>query len=359
MRTTLPIPAVDAINPAFQHAKEQLFHPIRFAQWARLALVGLLAGELGSSGRHLHFNAPRAHHLREAGQFPCMAWAAQLAHHPGTLAGLMVLLAVAGIGTVVLLTYLSSMMRFVLFESVMAKECHIRQGWSRRKGPGFRYFVWQLLLTLLALSSFSALVGIPVAGAWIFGWFTHPREHLVPLILGGVALSLLLIALGAALTVIHVMTKDFVVPQMALENIDAWEGWRRLWKSINTERGSYAAYMVMKTALSIVAGIAFGIITIVVVLTLLAPIGGLGVVGVLMGKAVGLTWNWFTIALSLLVGCVVLAIVMFAVSIVSVPAIVFFPAYSVHFFASRYPPLAALLWPEAPGSGATGSALTN
>jgi hypothetical protein len=357
MRATLPIPAVDAINPAFQHAKEQLFHPIRFAQWARLALVGLLAGELGSSGSHFHFNAPSAHHLRETGQFPGMAWTAQLAHHPGTLAGLVVLLAVAGIGIVVLLTYLNCMMRFILFDSVVAKECHIRQGWSRWKGPGFRYFLWQLLLTLLALGAFSALVGIPVAGARIFGWFTHPREHLVPLILGGVALFLLLIALGAALTVIHVMTKDFVVPQMALENIDAWEGWRRLWKWINTERGSYAAYIVVKIALSIVAGVAFGIITIIVVLTLLAPIGGLGVVGVLAGKAAGLTWNWFTIALAVLVGCVVLAIVMFAVSVVSVPAIVFFPAYSVHFFASRYPPLAALLWPE--GSRAAGSAPMN
>ena len=44
----MPISAVDAISPAFEHTKQQLFKPFRFGQWTRLAFVGLLAGELGS-----------------------------------------------------------------------------------------------------------------------------------------------------------------------------------------------------------------------------------------------------------------------------------------------------------------------
>jgi hypothetical protein len=32
-------------------------------------------------------------------------------------------------------------------------------------------------------------------------------------------------------------------------------------------------------------------------------------------------------------------------ALISVPTIVFFPAYSIYFFASRYPPLDALLHP--------------
>jgi hypothetical protein len=34
--------------------------------------------------------------------------------------------------------------------------------------------------------------------------------------------------------------------------------------------------------------------------------------------------------------------------LISVPVIVFFPAYSIYFFAQRYPPLASLLWPQPP-----------
>ena len=46
----LPISAIDAISPAFQHTKEQLLHPFRVGQWAKLALVGFLCGELSSGG---------------------------------------------------------------------------------------------------------------------------------------------------------------------------------------------------------------------------------------------------------------------------------------------------------------------
>ena len=36
--------------------------------------------------------------------------------------------------------YVNSVMRFVLFDSVVAKECHIGQSWIRRQGPGRRLF---------------------------------------------------------------------------------------------------------------------------------------------------------------------------------------------------------------------------
>ena len=46
----MPTSAVDAIGPAFEHTKQQLLHPFQLSQWAKLALVGMLAGELTSGG---------------------------------------------------------------------------------------------------------------------------------------------------------------------------------------------------------------------------------------------------------------------------------------------------------------------
>jgi hypothetical protein len=43
-------------------------------------------------------------------------------------------------------------------------------------------------------------------------------------------------------------------------------------------------------------------------------------------------------------GIVLIAIILIA-ALISVPAIVFFPAYSIHFFAERYPALRAALNP--------------
>jgi hypothetical protein len=85
-----------------------------------------------------------------------------------------------------------------------------------------------------------------------------------------------------------------------------------------------------------------------VLLVLLIPVGGFGVIAVLAGKAAGLTWNLYTITFAIVVGCIVLAVFLYIVSLISVPAIVFFPAYSIYFFASRYPALAAYLHPPLP-----------
>jgi len=344
----LPISAVDAITPAFEHAKQQLFRPFRFGQWARLALVGILAGELGSAGGcNFNFSWPPPHHEHGSEHLLGVVWPPELARDTALVAGLIAFAVIAGFGLMVLLLYITSMMRFILFDSVIAKECHIRQGWARRKSPGFRLFVWQIWLMLATFAGLLVLIGIPAAVVWRMGGFTHPREHLVRLILGGVLLLLLIFAFMLAMALVHVMTKDFVVPQMAFEEISAMEGWRRLWAALKEETGGYAGYIGMKIVLAIGAGIAFGILTFIVLFVLLIPIGGVGVAAVLAGKAAGWTWNFYTIALAVVAGCIALAILIFAASLISVPAFVFFPAYSIYFFAGRYPPLAAALWPQA------------
>ncbi len=63
-------------------------------------------------------------------------------------ASLIAVLIVAGLVLLVLFLYVNSVMRFVLFDSVVAKECRIRESWSRRQGPGRRYFFWQILFFL-------------------------------------------------------------------------------------------------------------------------------------------------------------------------------------------------------------------
>jgi hypothetical protein len=143
------------------------------------------------------------------------------------------------------------------------------------------------------------------------------------------------------------MTKDFVVPQMALENSSAMEGWRRLWLQLKADKGSYAGYLGMKIVLSLGAAIIVLIVSLTAILVLLIPIGGVGVLVGLSAKAAGWTWNFYSISATVISVCAVLAILIFALSLISVPVIVFFPAYAIYFFAPRYPPLAALLWPQS------------
>jgi hypothetical protein len=352
----LPISAPDAINPAFRHTKEQLFKPFRFGQWARLALVGFLAGELGSTGGcNFHYNFPtNTQHPASQQTFLAPNWPAQLSNHTALFTGMVLAVIVIGFVLLVLFTYIGSVMRFILFDSIIAKECHIRQGWARRTGPGFRLFCWQIVFMLVSFAALLIVTGIPVAWAWSLGWFAHARDHVVGLVLGGLVLLLVLFVLVVLLSVVHVMTKDFVVPQMAMEDISALEGWRRLWLLLKAEKGGYAGYIGIKIALGIGAAIAVTIVALIVLLVVFIPVGGAGIVAFLAGKAAGWSWNFYTIALAVVLGCVLLAILIFLIALISVPVIVFFPAYSIYFFAQRYPPLASLLWPEPATPAAPG-----
>jgi hypothetical protein len=206
-------------------------------------------------------------------------------------------------------------------------------------------FWWQLAFSLLTFAGMVVLLGVPLLLVWRLGWFKFPREHIWGLVLSGLAFFLLVFLIVAVIAVIRVMTKDFVVPQMALENIGAMEGWRRLLTRVQQEKVGYAGYIGMKLVLAIAAALIFGIITFVVVLLILIPVGGFGLFAVLGGKAAGLTWNVFTIAAAAMAGAWVLTLLVLIVSLIYVPAMVFFPAYSIYFFAPRYPPLADLLWP--------------
>jgi hypothetical protein len=344
----LPISAPDAINPAFRHTQEQLFRPFRFGQWARLGLVGFLAGEMGSTGScNYNFNLPMNTHYPQSQQtFLAPNWPAQLANHTALFTGMALAVIAIGFVLLVLFTYIGSVMRFILFDSIIARECRIRAGWARRKSPGLRLFWWQIVFMLASSAAILIVIGVPVACAWGAGWFAHAREHVLGLVLSGIGLFLVLFVLVVCLAVIQVMTKDFVVPQMALEDISAVEGWRRLWMLLKAEKGGYAGYIGMKLVLAIGAAVAVTILALIVVFAVLIPIGGVGIVAFLAGKAAGWTWNFYTIMAAVFLGCIALAIILFVLSLISVPVIVFFPAYSIYFFAQRYPPLASLLWPQ-------------
>ena len=134
----MPISAVDAISPAFEHARQQLLRPFRAGQWAKLGLVGLLAGEMGSGGgggcnpgSFPDATSEYSQRLLEAG-LPSI--------NPALTASLIAVLVVTGFVLFILFIYVNSVMRFVLFDSVVAKECRIWAELDAAPGSGTAFF---------------------------------------------------------------------------------------------------------------------------------------------------------------------------------------------------------------------------
>jgi len=103
--------------------------------------VGLLAGELGSGGNlNLQSPSPAPH---PGPQIPALA---DIFHKidPAILASVITVLVITGLVLFLLIAFVSSVMRFVLFDGVLTRECHIRAGWSHRQDNEWKYFLWQM-----------------------------------------------------------------------------------------------------------------------------------------------------------------------------------------------------------------------
>lgn len=349
----MPISASDAINPALEHTKAQLLRPFRFGQWVRLALVGLLAGELGSSGGcNFHGTIPSSPPQHGDRTETFVPWnphlPAWVVEHPWETVWLVIAVVVLFMAVVTVFLYIGSRMRFVLFDSVLARECHVRAGWRRRKEEGYRLFVWQILLSVISFLTMLFVIGVPLGTVWALGWLRRPNEHIWQLVLAALMAILVMIGVGIVFAVIHVLTKDFVVPQMALEPISALEGWRRLLSWMRGEKLGYAGYVGMKILLAVGAAIVIGLLSLIALLIVLIP-AGLGIAAIIYsGKGAAWTWNLYTIGFASIGGVIFLAGVMFLLAFLNVPAIVFFPAYSIYFLAARYQKLGEIMWPPPP-----------
>ena len=339
----MPVSAVDCVQPAIQHTREQLFSRFRIGQWSRLALVGILAAEIhaggcnfGNFGQLLQQPPKRSSEFLAAAPFPHID-PARIAQFAGLIAAVILL----AIVMFFVFLYISSVFRFILFESVLRRECSIGEGWQRWHRTGRRYFLWQLVYVISTWMVLGLLIGIPVLFALTAGWFKDSKNHIAGMVGGVILLVGVILIVSMAAAIVQVLAKDFLVPIMALENLDFADGWSRLFALMRVEPGKYAVYLLMKIVLSIAAAILFSIIAIIPALVVIVP----SVLVVLAAKAAGMGWSAATVSLLIIFGTMAVALLIYLVALVSVPATVFFPAYAMHFFAARYPNLGALLNP--------------
>jgi hypothetical protein len=346
----VPVSAVDCVQPALQHAREQLFTRFRWGQWSRLALVGILAAELHVGGCNFgNLGQFTSHPQKHENEFLQSSMPhglppldpAHISAHIGQFLGLIAVGIFAAIVLAFVFLYINSVFRFILFDSVLRRQCSIGEGWQKWRRAGGRFFLWQIVFQISVWLFLLVLVGLPLALALAAGWTADLRHHIGRLIVGVILLVGLIVVFVLTAAVVQVLARDFLVPIMALEGLDFADGWHRLLAMIRREKGRYAVYLLLKLVLSIAAGILFTIIAIIPALFVVVP----GVVAVLAGRAAGMGWSVTTISLAIIFGTLLVLLLIYLIALVSVPATVFFPAYAIYFFASRYPNLDALLNP--------------
>ena len=344
--------AVEAISPALARTKRMLFQPFRFAFWARLAVVALITGEAGGSGGTGRL--PNLANIGKGSGEDKWRMLARLFSEPGweqiqPYLFWIVLGFVAGLALLFLWIYSDCIYRFILLDAVVTGQCRLREGWRKWRESGRQYLLWVLAFGLSAILLLGIVAGVPVWLAWRAGWFQKAEDHIAGLILGGVALGLLLLLLFLALAVADMLARDFVIPVMAFENVDAVEGWRRLFGMMRVDKSAYVVYTLLKVALSVARTIVFAIADLFVMLILLIPLGLLAVIGYLIGQGLRVEWSDVsTILLLSGLGLLALAAILYVIGFVYAPGLVFFQSYTLEFFAARYEPLRSRMAPLSP-----------
>jgi hypothetical protein len=339
--------AIDVISTAFAHAADQLAEPFRFGQWARLALLALATGELSSgSGCGNVFRSFPSQFPKPSHSFMDPKDVLR-GIDPALIATLLLVLIGGGLILMLVWIYVASVSRFMLFEAVLRKDCDsLSAGWQRWQGTGLRYFAWQLVLSIFSLMVVAVLF-IPL----LIPLLATLRNHQEPgpeILLAFLPMTLVFGAFSVLMALINVLSKDFVVPLMAIDGVGFLEGWRQLAAMIRNEPLSYAGYVGVKIVLAIGASVVFGILSAIAAVFLILPVALVAAVVVIIARGGGLSWNAVTVTAGIVALVIVFAVLMYVVALVCVPVAVFFPAYAMYFFADRYPALHARLYPPPP-----------
>ena len=326
----------DCVAPAFNLMQKRLFQPFRLGYWSRIAMLGVLTGELstsGSGGGGQHSTAAYGNPVPGHGFDP--TWIAQHWNLILGVIGAMFVLAVV-------FFYVSSVLRFVLYEAVLRDKASIHEGFARWREQGLEYFSFRLMLVIPYVAVAIYLIGLPLLKVLKAGG-GGPEIVTAVAQLAGAVLFVLLV--GLLLLVVMVLTKDFVVPQMMFERVTCTEGWGRLWTRIKAEPMNYVGYILLKIVLAIAALMAFVILMVILALIVAIPAAIAVAAGVVAFKAAA--GNILAIVIGVaLASAIAVPVIVYGVGFAGAPITVFFPAYSIYFFASRYQPLYDELYPQ-------------
>jgi hypothetical protein len=347
--------AIDVISPAFEHTKQQLLKPFSLGQWARIALLAMATGEMSTGGGCNSMNIPSSiptHHGQEnfLGATPDFLKGID----PALIGALTMVAIIGGIVLLLVWLYVGSISRFVLYDTVVRRHCDMGPAWDRWHRQGMRFFGWQLALTFFSLV-LAGLMLFPL----IIPLIHAAKSQQTPgasFFLAFLPFLAVFFVFSLIMLLVMVLTKDFVVPVMAVDGVGVIEGWRRLIAMMKADAGNYAGYIGMKIVLAIGSGIIFSIVIGIVVVILMIPGAIIGVAAMLFAKSAGMVWNAATITLAVVVGTLLLGALLYVVAFVCVPVAIFFPAYALYFLADRYPGLHVQLYgaPMSPTPAWTG-----
>ena len=274
---------IDAVDRAFSRTRKALFEPFDFWKWAKLAIIILLLGGIGSSyggsgtnyrtgSEDLGNNFPNI----EPGRMPVFPFGTDetgLSYIQSESSTVIIIAVIVFILLLALIfSYISSVMEFVFVESLVRNEVKFWNYSQRFLEKGFYLLLVRLALGLvfLALFGIAALPLVP-------GILERPSDFAWPALVGGLfwiaGVIIVLVLLGAAINSLlslaiplSIYRKTGILSAFGL----VFENFRKSWQEVVVY---WFTRLVLGIGIAILAVFLLGIIALVLGLAFLVVDG--------------------------------------------------------------------------------------
>ncbi len=341
---TAPVSPAQAFSRAFEHTLGLLFKPFDLGRWFRLSVTCLF---LGGGTPSAAFNWSLGSLPGDIGFQEALNRVRQYVFHH---LWLIILVSLLGVSVGLIFLYLRAVLRFVLVDAILKEDVFVGRAWAANRSLGRSYFLG-LLATLVFVGTALA-VGAVVA-------FPHLRAAAatgIRSIAFWVELVSMLLAdviVGLMLALVITLTDDLVVPIMYAERLPLFAAWRKLWKSLRTEAGAFAVYVLLRFGVALAVGVAVLFSLFAVLVCLFSGAIITGALAVLALRLLGVMWTWnsLTITLASMALLLLIGALLILLSVVGMPGQVLIQDFGIRFIASRVPSLKSLLYRPAAPSG--------
>lgn len=335
----MPMNVGEAITPAMTHTSHVLFRPFALRKWLALGFVSMLAtGGGGSSGGGGGNNWPSDHSGVNAGEIGrnVLNW----------ITGHIALIALAGILLLALslvLLWLGSVFKFVYLNQITRNPTAIREPFHQFRGLGTSFFLWELAFSLVVTLVAVALIGLPLAMAFL------TKADIATKVIAVAWAVIVGLATMIFASATHIFARDFVLATMFVRGVKVLEAWSVVMPILRANVGQCVLYLLLLIVISFVTSIGTFIILACVMIAFLIPAGLLALIGWAIWAASGQHLSPVLIGYAATVGIPLLLAFSYALTCAIQPLYVFRRAYALVVLGQADPSLATV--PIPPTSG--------
>jgi hypothetical protein len=216
------ISIIEPVNEAIERTKTILFKPFNLEKWLIIGFCAWLAGLVEGSGSGFHYRHNNGDF--DGPQIPPNILEFCRVH--------IIFVVCAVIAAVILFTavilvflWLSSRGKFMFIDCLAKNKAHIKEPWKTLKKQANGLFGFRVLVILAAMIFMTAL-SIPAITI-----LTLAKTAVINIIIAGIlffAILLLILTAVSVIGLVRVLTFDFVVPIMYLQQISVFAAWKKV-----------------------------------------------------------------------------------------------------------------------------------